>query len=82
MKVLNKQGINFTELLNNPSLQAANDLTEYMNKLEQLYLTYYNLFVHDIDNDIEYKTVYEDSTDGNNFPVIGIPTLERINTNI
>ena len=27
MKVLRKQGINFTELFNNPSLQAAEDLT-------------------------------------------------------
>ena len=30
MKVLRKQGINFTELFNNPSLQAAEDLTEYI----------------------------------------------------
>ena len=82
MKLLRRQGINFMELFKNPSLQATNDLTEYINKLEQLYSTYYELFMYDNDNNVEYRTRFEDSRDENKAPVIAFPTLERINTNI
>ena len=70
------------ELFKNPSLQATNDLTEYINKLEQLYSTYYELFMYDNDNNVEYRTRFEDSRDENKAPIIAFPTLERINTNI
>ena len=82
MKLLRRQGINFMELFKNPSLQATNDLTEYINKLEQLYSTYYELFMYDNDNNVEYRTRFEDSRDENKAPIIAFPTLERINTNI
>ena len=80
MKVLRKQGINFTELFNNPSLQAAEDLTEYINKLEELYYINHNLFIDDDDN-FDYKSRFEESKKVNYTP-IGFPTLERINTDI
>ena len=81
MKVLRKQGINFTELFNNPSLQAAEDLTEYINKLEELYYINHNLFIDDDDDNIDYKTRFGESKKVNYTP-IGLPTLERINTDI
>ena len=81
MKLLRKQGINFTELFNNPSLQTAEDLTEYINKLEEIYSIYHNLFIYDNDDNIDYKTRFEESKKVNYTP-IGLPTLERINTDI
>ena len=81
MKVLRKQGINFTELFNNPSLQAAEDLTEYINKLEELYYINHYLFIDDDDDNIDYKTRFGESKKVNYSP-IGLPTLERINTDI
>ena len=81
MKVLRKQGINFTELFNNPSLQAKEDLTEYINKLEELYYINHNLFIHVDDDNIDFKTRFGESKKVNCTP-IGFPTLERINTDI
>ena len=81
MKVLRKLGINFTELFNNPSLQAGEDLTEYINKLEKLYYINHNLFIDDDDDNIDYKSRFEESKKVNYTP-IGFPTLERINTDI
>ena len=78
MKVLRKVGIVFSELFNNPKLQASEDLTEYINKLNKLYIDNHRLFKNDLDDDVEYKTRFQDSEDLNPVPY-GIPRLEKFN---
>mgnify|MGYP006873064438 CR=1 FL=1 len=44
MKVLRKKNINFSELFEKPELLAAEDLTEFINKLNSIYLSNEYLF--------------------------------------
>lgn len=76
MKVLRKRALNFSELFDNPQYQTAEDLTDYVNKLKDIYNSNRSLFTNDGDDNIEYKTRFEESHDSNPIPY-GIPTLEK-----
>ena len=76
MKVLRKNGIDFKELYNKPELLAAEDLSEYINKLSEIHHSYKKLFEGAKDSNIEYKTRFQNSNDSNTIPY-GIPTLEK-----
>ena len=76
MKLLKKNGIDFTELFLHPELQASEDLTDYINELTKLYNDNTEQFELDGDNNIEYTTRFQKSKDAR--PIAyGIPTLEK-----
>ena len=76
MKLLKKNGIDFTELFLHPELQASEDLTDYINELNKLYNDNTEQFELDGDNNIEYTTRFQKSKDAR--PIAyGIPTLEK-----
>ena len=76
MKVLRKKAINFSELFNNPQYQAAEDLSDYINKLEEIYCSNHSLFMNDSDDKVEYKNRFEFYQESNPIPY-GIPTIEK-----
>ena len=78
MKLLRQTGIEFKELFEKPELQAAEDLTEFINKLSKIYQNNNILFEYAEDADIEYKTRFQNTSNSNPIPY-GIPTLEKFN---
>ena len=76
MKVLRGKSIDFSELFAKPELLAAEDLTEFIDKLNEIYLSNEYLFINDNDNSIEYKTRFQDSQSSNPIPY-GMPTIEK-----
>ena len=76
MKVLRKKSINFSELFSKPELLAAEDLTEFITKLNEIYALYDYLFRNDNDNSVKYKTRFKDSQNSSPVPY-GMPTIEK-----
>ena len=78
IKIFRKNGIYFEELFKKPELLAAEDLGEFINKLNEIYQSNFNLFEYDEDVNIEYKARFQNSRNSNAIPY-GIPTLEKFN---
>ena len=76
MKIFRKQSINFEELFNHPELPAAEDLSEFIGVLKDIYYDNRELFLSDSDSSVEYKTRFQNSTESNFLPY-GIPRLEK-----
>ena len=76
MKVFRKESINFEELFNHPELPAEEDLSEFIDILEDIYLDNREKFLSDSDSNVEYKTRFKNSTESNFLPY-GIPRLEK-----
>ena len=76
MKVFRKESINFEELFNHPELPAEEDLSEFIDILEDIYLDNREKFLSDSDSNVEYKTRFHNSTETNFLPY-GIPRLEK-----
>ena len=78
MKLLRTTKIDFKELFEKPELIAAENLNEFIDKLDEIYDLNYDLFKYDVDAQIEYKTRFQNSSDSTPIPY-GIPTLEKFN---
>ena len=76
MKVFRKESINFEELFNHPELPAEEDLSEFIDILEDIYLDNREKFLSDSDSNVEYETRFHNSTETNFLPY-GIPRLEK-----
>ena len=72
--ILYKPGINFKKIFENPSLMAAEDLTDFINELESIYDN--SALFNKEENDIEYKSKFDDPKFEDELP-IGIPTVEK-----
>ena len=79
MKLLRTDAINFKELFEKPELIAAENLDEFIDKLDEIYDSHFDtLFKYDEDAKIKYKTRFQNSSSSNPIPY-GIPTLEKYN---
>ena len=73
MLLLKSDGINFIELFKNPSLMAAEDLSEFIDKLKSLNTKGFKFNPNEINLGIRYDDLYQSQ----GIP-IGFPTQERI----
>ena len=76
MKIFKKKGIDFEELFKKPELPAAEDLSEFIDKLTEIYQSNFKLFKYDQDVNVDYKTRFQNVNKLNPIPY-GIPTLEK-----
>ena len=76
MKIFRKGGIDFQELFTHPELPAAEDLSEFIDELTEIYRENREYFLCDSDNSVEYKTRFQNSSKSNYLPY-GIPRLEK-----
>lgn len=73
MLLLKTDGINFVELFKNPSLMAAEDLSEFIDKLKRLNTKNFKFNPNEISLRIRYEDVYQSQ----GIP-LGFPTKEKI----
>ena len=74
MKLIKKNGIKFIELFAIPEILAAEDLSEFINKLNKLYLENHTRFNCDEDCNIEYTTRFKEYK--THFRPYGFPRLK------